>query len=160
MGKINSSWDKGFKKGYEINNKVMSDNQLNKKFQQASKKTEKSKSYPNGMIPFGFLLAFYIITLITCLVVLQQRDSVMFYHHWHTTVISVAIAYLLMNVLWAIGRTGFLSAAGYSFMKFGRFIRWSDFRTKVEYHGKEPALSDVQTPEDFKAFCLERKGDC
>lgn len=156
MGKIDLNPSKGFKKGYAINNKVMTDNQLNKKFQKTNK-NHQGKYYPNGMIPFVCLLVFYVITLITCVTVLSQMDEVLFRYHWHTTVISVAFSYLLMNILWAIGRSGFSSGVGYGLMKFGRFVRWSELRTKIEYHGNDPAIAEVNSAKEFNAYCMERK---
>ncbi len=154
MSKIDST--KGFKKGYEVN-KIMSDNQLNKKFSKATKKQDKAKSYPNGMIPFGCLLLFYLIFLIVSLSVMAAKDHVLIKNFWHTSVLSCGMAYLLMNVLWAIGRTGFLSNAGYSLMKFGRFVRFNELRQKIDRFIENPAVEDVETPYEYKEFIGERK---
>ncbi len=157
MGKIDSLDNKGFKKGYVVD-KVMSDNQLNKKFAKADKKNKGANNFPNGLIPFGFLLLFYLIFLITCLSIGASKKVDWFHDNWHVSVLSSGVVYLIMNLLWAIGRTGFLSTAGYGMMKFGRFIRYSELRQKIEFFKEDPAINDVQTLIEYRQYIDERKG--
>ncbi len=156
MGKIDSLDKKGFKKGYVVD-KVISDNQLNKKFSKSQKKSEEAKTFPNGMIPFGFLLLFYIIFLSTCLGIGATKESSWFHKNWHTSVLSTAAAYLLMNLLWLIGRTGFLSSAGYGMMKFGRFVRYHELLQKIKLENFDHAINDINTIEEYSEYVIERK---
>ncbi len=157
MGKIDSfDSKKGFKKGYVVD-KVMSDNQLNKKFAKANRKNKDNKTFPNGLIPFGFLLLFYLIFLSVCIGLGATKEQGWFHDNWHASVVSCGAAYLLMNLLWAVGRTGFLSSAGYGMMKFGRFIRYHELLQKVKIENYDHAIKDVNSAEEYSEYVIERK---
>lgn len=143
----------GFSEGYKIKNGK------NLTLDKKTKKELDKYSYPNGIVPFIFITIFYIITISCVLGIGFGNLSNLFSNKsvWTNSVISVTILPVLLNFLWMIGRTGFNDVLSFSLLRFSRFAKISKIREKVEFYVHEPAISEVNTLEDFKIFSKNRK---
>lgn len=150
--KINGSSKNRLSKGYAINKINSSSNRMNK-----TKKEYDVRQYPNGFIPFFFLLLFYLIFTIVVLSIGFTDEKISSFYPWYWSTLSASVSYLLMNVLWWIGRTGNLPTGGYIFMKCSRAMKLNKIRDKIDFTLHEPAINDVNSNSEFKEYCSIRK---
>lgn len=148
----NNNNKKYLSQGYSIKKTLNTNHKNNKK-----NVTDEAKRYPNGVIPFVCLLLFYVIFTIVVLVLGFTNASIKQFFPWYWSTLSAAIAYFLLNILWAIGRTGFSSVSGYMMMKTARITRMRKIRDKLEYFVNEPAINDVNNMDEYNTYVLERK---
>lgn len=146
----------GFKKGYVVN-KIKTDNQLNKKFAKVEKKYS-NQAYPNGLGMLVFLALFYVIFTIVVVAVGFTKHSDIFFYQWYWSTLCASTIYLLLNILWIIGRTGYASSIEYGILKIARIIRARKLIEIIEYRGNEPAVNDVTNLNEYNSYCeLRRK---
>lgn len=154
MNKIDSTGSRKLSKGYVVNKN--GNNNINKKF--VNKKKEYDiRQYPNGFIPFLFLLLFYLIFTTVVLSLGFTNKDISAFYPWYWSTLSSAVAYFLLNVLWWIGRTGNLPTGGFIWMKCSRALKFSKIREKIDFTIHEPAINDVNTDSEFKEYCSIRK---
>ncbi|MGL4952097.1 MAG: hypothetical protein ACRC4L_03895 [Mycoplasma sp.] len=147
-----------FKPGYKIN-KLVRNNSLNK---QNNKKSEKSEddlslAYPNGMIPFILINAFFLIgsSVIFGIGFTTFADSFKF--QWPNSVIAIGVSHLLLNLFWFIARLDQVALFGFGTLKFKRKINLARIKEKTKLYSHKQAIDDVETHDEFVAYCAERK---
>ncbi len=148
--KINSNG--GFKEGYSVNRIRTTPTNNNKKDEKID---YSSIEFPNGIIPFCFILFVYVAGLIASLVSAYYLDQ-FFNINWPNYMVSVPAVTLCMNLLWLIGRTGLFTSIGYASLSLSRVTHFDKIKEKMKITPIAYGLEEVKDYKDYKEYCGER----
>ena len=142
----------GFKEGYSINRIRTTPTNNNKKDEKID---YSSIEFPNGIIPFCFILFIYVAGIIASLVAAYYLDP-LFSKSWPKYVVSVPAVTLCMNLLWLIGRTGLFTSIGYASLTFSRVTHFNKLKEKTKITPIAYGLEEVKDYAGYKDYCSER----
>lgn len=113
--------------------------------------------YPNGIIPFIFLLFLLLGGMLTVMLVAWKMDNIYFHLKWQNYLVSVPGVTLCMNLFWLIARTGIFNSFGYFGLKIGRITRFSNLKEKVHITPINSAMSNIKSYADFNQYVSIRQ---
>lgn len=146
MSKISN----GFREGYVVN-------KVKHSIDNFDKPVDFDKlEYPNGIIPFIFLLILYVVGELVVMIVGWQLDP-FFYLTWNRYLISVPGVTLCMNLLWLLSRTGIFNSFGYMSLKFSRILKIDKLKTKINITAINASKEEIKNYEEFTKYVKSRK---
>ncbi len=112
--------------------------------------------YPNGIIPFIFLLFLLFAGWLAVFIAGWQLD-IYFKLKWQNYLVSVPGVTLCLNLFWLISRSGIFNSFGYMGLKFSRITKISALKQKVHITPINESLNEIKTYEEFTKYVIERQ---